>query len=132
MVIAERLSAKCAKYMQNYIKISAISGIITCKGDSTMRNIRPISDLRTKLHEIEEIVKSGEAVVLTKNGRGSMVVMDFNDYYDFHDEIERKLEEADREAAATTVRYTLDEVCERVKANLNDTATVQNKGASSI
>ena len=41
-----------------------------------MINIRPVSDLRNKYPEIEELVlKEDEAVYLTKNGYGSMVVM---------------------------------------------------------
>ena len=41
-----------------------------------MLNIRPISDLRNKYSEIEnELSTSGEPVVLTKNGYGSMVIM---------------------------------------------------------
>ena len=38
--------------------------------------IRPVSDLRNKFPEIEEVVlQTGEPVFLTKNGYGSMVVM---------------------------------------------------------
>ena len=118
--------------MQYNLIISALFGTMTGKGENAMRNIRPISDLRTKLHEIEKTVKAGEAVVLTKNGRGSMVVMDIDAYYDLLDEIERKLDEADREAAATTVRYTLDEVHDRVKASINGTSSIQDKDASAI
>ena len=40
-----------------------------------MLNIRPVSDLRNKITEIEETVKRGQPVYLTKNGYGSMVVM---------------------------------------------------------
>ena len=42
---------------------------------SEMIQIRPISDLRNKFNEIENIVNDGEPVYLTKNGYGSMVVM---------------------------------------------------------
>ncbi|NLG57701.1 MAG: type II toxin-antitoxin system prevent-host-death family antitoxin, partial [Clostridiales bacterium] len=37
-----------------------------------MLNIRPVSDLRNNFREIEESVKSGKPVYLTKNGYGSM------------------------------------------------------------
>ena len=40
-----------------------------------MINIRPVSDLRNKFTEIEESVKRGQPVYLTKNGYGSMVVL---------------------------------------------------------
>ena len=46
-----------------------------------MINIRPVSDLRNKYPEIEELVlKEDEAVYLTKNGYGSMVVMSIEKY----------------------------------------------------
>jgi PHD/YefM family antitoxin component YafN of YafNO toxin-antitoxin module len=38
--------------------------------------IRPVSDLRNKTHEIEEIcIKEGKPVFVTKNGVGHLVVM---------------------------------------------------------
>ncbi|MEL3905586.1 MAG: type II toxin-antitoxin system prevent-host-death family antitoxin, partial [Treponema sp.] len=41
-----------------------------------MLHIRPVSDLRNKFSEIENIVTSSRSpVFLTKNGYGSMVVM---------------------------------------------------------
>ena len=49
-----------------------------------MINIRPVSDLRNKYPEIEELVlKEDEAVYLTKNGYGSMVVMSLEKYSKF-------------------------------------------------
>ena len=45
-----------------------------------MINIRPVSDLRNKFGEIEETVKQGEPVYLTKNGYGSMVVLSLEQY----------------------------------------------------
>lgn len=46
-----------------------------------MINIRPVSDLRNKFPEIEELVlKEDEAVYLTKNGYGSMVVLSMDKY----------------------------------------------------
>ena len=41
----------------------------------TMINIRPVSDLRNNFTEIESIVKQGDPVYLTKNGYGTMVVI---------------------------------------------------------
>ena len=40
-----------------------------------MIQIRPVSDLRNKFPEIETVVQDGEPVYLTKNGYGTMVVM---------------------------------------------------------
>ena len=46
-----------------------------------MINIRPVSDLRNKYPEIEEIVlKDEEEVYFTKNGYGAMVVMNLEKY----------------------------------------------------
>lgn len=59
-------------------------------------NIRPVSDLRNKYPEIEELVlKEGEEVYLTKNGYGTMVVMSLEKYSNLIKEIEmqNKLEE---------------------------------------
>lgn len=48
-----------------------------------MINIRPASDLKNKYLEIEELVlKEDEAVYLTKNGYGSMVVLSLEKYAD--------------------------------------------------
>ena len=64
-----------------------------------MINIRPVSDLRNKYPEIEELVlKEDEAVYLTKNGYGSMVVMSLEKYAklmsnkEYEDYIENELD----------------------------------------
>ena len=54
-----------------------------------MINIRPVSDLRNKYPEIEDLVlKEDEAVYLTKNGYGSMVVMSIEKYAEMLDEMQ--------------------------------------------
>lgn len=81
-----------------------------------MIHIRPISDLRNKYPEIEaQVLASGEPVYLTKNGYGSMVVMSIEQYAALTDEVEVKLDEADKAAAASDVRYTGEEVFGRVR-----------------
>ncbi len=75
-----------------------------------MIQIRPISDLRNKFTEIEKEVSKGEPVYLTKNGYGTMVVMSLEKYSELTDEIEMKLDEADRFADESSVRYSNDEV----------------------
>lgn len=85
-----------------------------------MINIRPVSDLRNKYPEIEEVVlKSGEPVFLTKNGYGSMVVMSLEAYADLTDDIELRLDEADRAAELSDRRYTADEVFSRVRSRVH-------------
>jgi prevent-host-death family protein len=88
---------------------------------NTMIHIRPVSDLRNKFPEIEELVtKEGQPVFLTKNGYGSMVVLSLEKYAELTDDIELKLDEADREAESSDVRYTHDEVFSRVRSRINE------------
>ena len=84
-----------------------------------MLHIRPVSDLRNKFPEIESVVKDGQPVYLTKNGYGSMVVMSLERYSELTDDIELKLDEADRAAASSDIRYTHKEVFTRLKDGLN-------------
>ena len=60
--------------------------------------IRPISDLRNKFTEIEDVVKEGQPVYLTKNGYGSMVVLSLEEYSRLTEVIEVILDEADKMA----------------------------------
>lgn len=90
-----------------------------------MMNIRPVSDLRNKFPEIEDIVlKSGEPVYLTKNGYGSMVVLSLEQYSALVDEVELKLDEADREAALSDVRYSSEEVFKRARERIHGRKTL--------
>ena len=84
-----------------------------------MLDIRPVSDLRNKFSEIEETVKSGQPVYLTKNGYRSMVVLSLEQYAALTDEVELRLDEADRAAAADDIRYTEEEVFGRVRGRLH-------------
>lgn len=82
-----------------------------------MINIRPVSDLRNKYPEIENIVlKEDEAVYLTKNGYGSMVVMSLEKYSDLikQIEIEKVLEER---FGNIDIENALDEAEEMIDAN---------------
>ena len=84
-----------------------------------MINIRPVSDLRNNFTEIESIVKRGEPVYLKKNGYGTMVVMDLQQYAALMDDIELKLDQADKVAEANDVRYTAEEVFDRARERVN-------------
>lgn len=79
-------------------------------GAKIMINIRPVSDLRSKFTEIEEVVKRGEVVYLTKNGYGSMVVLSPEHYSALTEDIELKPDEADKQAAKSPVRHSPQEV----------------------
>ena len=85
-----------------------------------MINIRPVSDLRNNFTEIERIVKQGDPVYLTKNGYGTMVVLGLEQYAALTDEIEMKLDEADRATALSEIRYTEDEVFGRVRNRMHE------------
>jgi prevent-host-death family protein len=80
-----------------------------------MIQIRPVSDLRNRFPEIEGVVNKGQPVYLTKNGYGAMVVLSLEQYAELTDDIEMKLDWADRVAASTDVRYTHEEVFSRLK-----------------
>ena len=84
-----------------------------------MIQIRPVSDLRNKFPEIESIVNSGSPVYLTKNGYGSMVVMSLEKYSELTDDIELKLDEADKEAEISDIRYSGEEVFSRVRKRID-------------
>ena len=81
-----------------------------------MIQIRPVSDLRNKFTEIEEIVTSTQSpVFLTKNGYGSMVVMSLKAYENMTNNIEAKLDEADNYAEVSDVRLSHDEVFSKLR-----------------
>ena len=75
-----------------------------------MIQIKPVSELRNNFPSIEKVVKSGTPVYLTKNGYGSMVVLSLEKYAELTNDLELKLDEADREAALSDVRLSHDEV----------------------
>lgn len=93
-----------------------------------MINIRPVSDLRNKYPEIEELVlKEDEAVYLTKNGYGSMVVMSLEKYSElinnaeYNEYVENALDEADEEAENPDTKYlTHDEVFTNLRRKLDE------------
>ena len=85
-----------------------------------MIQIRPVSDLRNKFSEIEEIVTSTQSpVFLTKNGYGSMVVMSIQSYENITNNIETKLDEADNYSKISDVRLSHDEVFSKLRKKIN-------------
>ena len=93
-----------------------------------MINIRPVSDLRNKYPEIEELVlKEDEAVYLTKNGYGSMVVMSLQKYEElisgkeYSEYVEDALDKAEKEAENENTKYlTHEEVFDTLRRNLDE------------
>ena len=90
-----------------------------------MINIRPVSDLRNKFPEIEDVVvKSNAPVFLTKNGYGTMVLMSLEQYSALTDDTEKKLDEADTLAASSTTRLSKSEVFGSVRRRINEQAKI--------
>lgn len=86
-----------------------------------MINIRPVSDLRNKFPEIEEsVINSNSPVFLTKNGYGTMVLMSLEQYSFLTEDIEKKLDEADKEALSSTKRLTKNEVFDFARKIIDD------------
>ena len=85
-----------------------------------MIQIRPVSDLRNKFTEIEETVKVGDPVYLTKNGYGSMVIMSIETYSKLSNSVDEELEKAERQAKKTKKRYSHDEVFDKLRKACNE------------
>ncbi len=99
-------------------------------------NIRPVSDLRNKYPEIEDLVlREDEAVYLTKNGYGSMVVMSIEKYSNMArayeeekilearfgvDNIDKALEEAEEEANDQNTKYYSEKEIEKMARGIID------------
>ena len=80
-----------------------------------MVQIRPVSDLRNKFSEIENIIISNKSpVFLTKNGYGSMVLMSLDMYESLTDNVENRLDEA----ASTNVRLSHEDVFSDIRSRI--------------
>ena len=88
--------------------------------EGIMIQIRPVSDLRNKFTEIERAVSTGEPVYLTKNGYGSMVVVSLEKYAEITNDIELKLDEADKFAAQSDLRFTHEEVFTKIRRKIKN------------
>ncbi len=84
-----------------------------------MIQIRPVSDLRNKFPEIENIVNEGNPVYLTKNGYGAMVVLSLEQYANLTENIEMKLNEADNMAESTEERLSHETIFGNVRRAIN-------------
>ena len=81
-----------------------------------MIQIRPVSDLRNKFPEIETLGHEGQPVYLTKHGYGAMVVLSLEEYASLVDNVEMKLDEADKMAENAEERLSHDEVFRNVRS----------------
>ena len=86
-----------------------------------MLNIRPVSDPRNHFSEVEDdVLSKGELVYLTKNGYNSMVLLSLEQYEELTKDVELALDEADRAADLSVIRYFDDEVFSRVRRCIRD------------
>ena len=85
-----------------------------------MIQIRPVSDLRNKFPEIETLVNEGQPVYLTKNGYGAMVVLSLEEYASLVDNVEMKLDEADKAAETTKERVSHEDVFRNIRSEIHD------------
>ena len=81
--------------------------------------IMPVSELRNHYAAVEEAVATGGPVFLTKNGYGSMVVMNMEQYERLTGDVEGMLDAADRQAASTSMRYSHEEVFGALRGELH-------------
>ncbi len=89
-----------------------------------MVQIRPVSDLRNKFTDIENIVQTGDPVYLTKNGYGTMVVMSIEAYSRLTEPEEYIMDVADEAAASTDVRLTHEDVFHSLRRKINGRETL--------
>ena len=80
--------------------------------------IRPVSDLRNKFTDIEKTVSKGEPVYLTKNGYGTMVVLSLDSYTQLVERVENALDDADKLAEETSVRFTHEDVFDKLRKKI--------------
>ena len=86
-----------------------------------MLHIRPVSDLRNKFPEIEStVLKNGEPVYLTKNGYGSMGLLSLEQYAALTDDVELALDEADKAADLSDLRYSGQDVFSRIRGRIRE------------
>jgi prevent-host-death family protein len=89
-----------------------------------MRNVqvRPVRDLRNNYAEVETLIEAHDPVIITKNGRGSAVLLNIDDFaeleeYLHYKYVAEKLDEAETEAAKPETRWTdYKTVISRLKA----------------
>jgi prevent-host-death family protein len=78
-----------------------------------MRNIqvRPVRDLRNNYAEVETLIEAHDPVIITRNGRGTAVLLNIDDFaeieeYLHYKYVAEKLDEAEAEAAKPGARWT--------------------------
>ena len=72
--------------------------------------VRPVRDLRNRYSEIEIFLENHNPVIITKNGRGTAVLINIDDYAEIEEYlhvkfINEKLKEAELEAAKPNAKW---------------------------
>jgi len=72
--------------------------------------VRPVRDLRNKYAEIEMYLENHNPVIITKNGRGTAVLINIDDYAEIEEylhikHVSEKLREAELEAAKPDAKW---------------------------
>ena len=91
-----------------------------------MENIRPISDLRNNYSELSKMIKkSSEPIILTKNGCADMVLMSVEQFEEreYRYNMHKKILASEAQYQKTRKTYNIDEVTERMIANMKKRAT---------
>ncbi len=84
-------------------------------------NVRPITDLKNHTRElVREIADSGQSIVITQNGRPTVVVMDVEQHDRLHDTLAmlKLLAQSQDSLVRTGRRFSTAEVRRRAKAAL--------------
>lgn len=86
--------------------------------------IMPVSELRNHYASVEQAVESGGPAFLTKNSFGSMVIMSIDQYERLAGDVEDMLDAADRQASASDLRYSHEEVFGSLRRELGHVRAV--------
>ena len=85
--------------------------------DVTMINIRPVSELKNKFPKMEEKMNiTNSPIFITKNEYEDMSI---EQYSSLTDSVEKSLDIADKYVEECKVRYSKDEVFNRVRKRIN-------------
>ncbi|MCL2081291.1 MAG: type II toxin-antitoxin system Phd/YefM family antitoxin [Oscillospiraceae bacterium] len=78
-----------------------------------MRNIqvRPVRDLRNHYPQLETMLNNHDPIIITKNGRGSAVLLNIDDFSDYEEYmhvkyVAEKLKEAEAEAGSPDAEWS--------------------------
>lgn len=104
--------------LNTFANFDIIKFVILIKIKDIIMNIRPVTDLRTKLKDIEQELDRGP-VFLTKNGYGSFVLMNIDDFERQNNYIDEMLLEAEMQAEKTSERISHNQMFSSIRDGIN-------------